>query len=130
MYLIVVGAEVEGQRFIDMAADDHRITLIETNKDKARRVLQKHDLRVLEGTIVDDDILAEAEIDQVDAMVAITYDDSQNLMAMVLAKEHGIETRIALVNHPSHHQLFEKIGAQVVSDPAGIIARQLYDCLA
>lgn len=130
MYLIVVGAEPEGRRFIERAVEqDHEVTLIEESEEKARQVLKENDIRVLSGNIADDDIFQEAEIDRADAVVAATYDDAENLMAMVLAKEHEVETLISLINQRSHNQIFTKLGVKVVSDPAGIIADQLYQNL-
>ena len=68
----------------------------------------------------------EAEVARADAVVATTDDDAQNLMAMVLAKEHKVKRCISLINLPSHSDIFEKLGVEVISDPAGIVARQLY----
>ena len=130
MYLIVVGAEVEGQRFVDIAVEEgHEVTLIERDEEKARRVLKTHSVRVLQGDIADESIIEEAEIGRADAVVSITHDDAQNLMAMVLAKEHGVEQRISLLSQSSHKKMFEQLGIRVVNDPAAIIAQQLFQYL-
>ncbi|MEL6855539.1 MAG: NAD-binding protein [Cyanobacteria bacterium J06607_13] len=130
MYLIVLGAEVEGRRLIDIAVEQgHEVTLIEKDEEKARLVLKAHSIRVLNGTIVDKDILKEATVNRAEAVIATTYDDAQNLMAMVLAKEYGIEQRISLLNQSSHAHIFEHLGIKVVNDPAAIIARQLFEFL-
>ncbi|MGB3670345.1 MAG: NAD-binding protein [Phormidesmis sp.] len=127
MYLIVVGASAEGQRFIEIALDqNHEVALIEKDEARARQVLKEHDVRAFASSIGDDDVLHEAEVDRADAVIAATHDDAQNLMAMVLAKEHKVETRISLINQQSHVSMFKKLGVQVISDPAGIVARQLY----
>lgn len=127
MYLTVVGAEADGRRLIDMAVSQrHEVTLIESDEGKARESLKGNDIRVLQGDIADDDILEEAEISRADAVIATTYDDSENLMAMVLAKDHNVETRVSLVNSKSHEKMFEHLGVQIVKDPAGIVARHLY----
>ena len=126
MYLIVVGAEAEGRRLIEMAVNSsHEVTLIEADPDKARLVLKNQSIRVLIGKIADDKILDEAEIKRADAVVAATHDDAQNLMTMVLAKEHNVDIRISLVNLVAHSELFEKLGVRVVSDAASLVARQL-----
>lgn len=128
MYLIVVGGEADGRRLIEMAVSQrHEVTLIESDEQKARESLKENDIRVLQGDIADDDILEEAEIARADAVIATTYDDSKNLMAMVLANEHNVETRVSLVNSKSHKKMFERLGVQIVTDPAGIVARHLYD---
>ncbi len=129
MYLIVVGAEVEGQRLIEIArSHNHEVTLIDPSEEKARRVLKNNDVRVLVGNIAEDEILQEAEIGLADAVVAVTYDDAQNLMAMVLAKEHQVANLVSLVNQKSHDSIFKNLGVQVVSDPARVVAGQLYEC--
>ena len=130
MYLIVIGAEAEGQRFVDIAVEQgHEVTLIEKNEEKARRVLKTHSIRVLKGNIADEGIAKEAELDRADAVISTSYDDAQNLMAMVLAKEHGVDQRISLLNQSSHKKMFEQLGIQVVNDPAAIIAQQLFQYL-
>ena len=131
MYLIIVGAEAEGQRLIDLAmAQDHEITLIAADEDKARQVLKENEIRVLQGDIADKGILEEAEIARADAVVAATHDDAKNLMAMMLAQQNEVAIRISLINEPSHQQLFEKLGVQIVSDPASIVAQRLYQQLS
>ena len=127
MYLIVVGASAEGQRFIEIALEQkHEVALIEKDEECARQVLKKNDIRAFVSDISDDDILSEVEVDRADAMIAATHDDAENLMAMVLAKEHKVKRCISLINLQSHISIFEKLGVEVVSDPTGIVARQLY----
>jgi len=127
MYLIVVGASAEGRRFIEIALEqNHEVALIEKDEASAREVLKESEIRAFVSNISDDEVLSEAEVDRADAVVAATHDDAQNLMAMVLAKEHKVKTCISLINQQSHASMFEKLGVQVISDPAGIVARQLY----
>ena len=130
MYVIVVGAEKEGQRFVEIAQEhNHEVTLIDASEEKARQVLKNSDVRVLVGSIADNDILQEAEVSRADAVVAATYDDAQNLMAMVLAQEHQVANLVSLVNQDSHGQIFQNLGVQVLSNPARVIASRLYECL-
>ncbi|MGD1899023.1 MAG: NAD-binding protein [Phormidesmis sp.] len=61
MYLIVVGAEAEGRRLIEMAVNSsHEVTLIEADPYIARLVLKNLCIRVFNGMIADDKILDEA----------------------------------------------------------------------
>ena len=128
MYIIVVGASPEGCRFIDIATNQgHEVLLVEKDDQRAREVLKQHSLRVLQGDIADDNILKEAQVERANAVVAATSDDSQNLMAMVLAREHEVDTRVSLINQQSHCQMFKQLGVKVVNDPARIIAQQLFE---
>ena len=127
MYLIVVGASAEGQRFIEIALEqNHEVALVEKDAERARKILKENDICAFVGNIGSEDVLSEVEIDRADAVIATTHDDAQNLMAMVLAKEHKVETCISLINQQSHANMFERLDVQVLSDPAGIVARQLY----
>jgi trk system potassium uptake protein TrkA len=47
-------------------------------------------------------------------------------MTMVLGRDAGIETLIAVVNDPRHQQMFERLGVHVLVDPEVIVARHLY----
>ncbi len=105
------------------------MTLIDPSEEKARQVLKNSDVRVLVGNIAADEILQEAEVERADAVVAVTYDDAQNLMAMVLAKEYHVANLVSLVNQDSHDQIFQNFGVQVLSNPAKVIASRLYQCL-
>lgn len=127
MHLIILGGAPEGASLIDLAlGEGHQVILIEANEERARAVLQKHDLKVLNGNIADDQILEEAGAAQADALIATTTDDSANLMAMVLGKEHGIKTLVTTVNQPHHKSMFEHLGVQVLANPENLVAQHLY----
>lgn len=127
MYLIILGGGPEGASLINLAlGEDHQVVLIESNEERARAVLQEHDITVLNGNIADDQILEEAGAAQADALIATTMDDSANLMAMVLGKEHGIKMLVTTVNQPHHQSMFEHLGAQVLANPENLAAQHLY----
>lgn len=130
MYLIVVGAEKEGHYFVNLSVENnHEVTLIDSSEERARQVLKEHSIRVLVGNVAEDGILEEAEISRADAVIAATHDDAQNLMAMVLAKEYDVDILVSLVNHQTHDTIFKKLGVHIVSEPARVVAKQLYDYL-
>lgn len=130
MYVIVVGAGPEGKELIDLAIQQgHRVALIEQNEENARGVLQQHDIQVFNADIAVGGILDEADAHNANAIVATTRDDATNLMTMVLGQEYGIETRVSLLNDAHHRNLFKKLNARILSDPATIIAQQLYNLL-
>ncbi|PZD70980.1 Trk system potassium uptake protein TrkA [Acaryochloris thomasi RCC1774] len=127
MYLIIVGGGPEGASLVDLALKEgHQVVLIESDEKRARAVLQQHDVTVLNADIADDQILDEAGAAQADALIATTNDDSANLMAMVLGKEHNIETLVTTVSQPHHQSMFERLGAQVLAKPERLIAQHLY----
>ncbi|RMF87621.1 MAG: TrkA family potassium uptake protein [Nitrospinota bacterium] len=130
MYLIIVGAGPVGSGLIELALQDgHNVVLIEANAKRAQEASQKYDVMVLHADIAQGGILEEAGIEQADALVAATGDDSDNLMAMFLGVEYGVKTLISIVNDQRHRRLFERLGVHVLVDPEKIVAQHLYDRL-
>jgi len=128
MYIIVVGAGLIGCSFVGLALkENHEVTAIEQNEEKARSLLQKYNIKVLNADIAEGDILEEAQIERADMIVAATSDDSVNLMAMFLGKEQGVKNLITLINNRQHQTMFERLGVKVVVSPEDIIAQRLYD---
>ncbi len=128
MYIIVVGAGLIGCSFVGLALkENHEVTAIEQNEEKARSLLQKYNIKVLNADIAEGDILEEAQIERADMIVAATSDDSVNLMAMFLGKEQGVKNLITLINNRQHQTMFERLGVKVVVSPENIIAQRLYD---
>ena len=127
MYLIVVGAGATAGSLVSIAIKQGcRVTVIEKDEKKAQAILKKHDIQVLQVDIAQGGILDEANANRADALVAITNDDSTNLMAVFLGKEHGIKNLVSMVNNSQHQAMFESLGARVVVDPEVIIAQQIF----
>ena len=127
MYLIVVGAGAVGRQLISIVKEQgHKVAVIEKEAEKARSVMQQFDVRVFHGDIARANILEEADIQNADAIVATTKDDSVNLMAMVLGKHHGVKNSIAMLREKKHADMFEKLGVQILSDPEQLIAQKLF----
>lgn len=128
MYMIVVGAGPIGRRLVEIALSaGNDVVLIESDDKLAKEASDKFDAMVLHAHISKGGILQEAGAENADILVATTDDDSANLMAMFLGNEHDIETRVSVVNEPSHKKIFEGIGVTVLMDPEVIVARHLYN---
>ncbi len=127
MYLIVVGAGPEASSLVKLALQDgHEVAVIEKNEERAQNILEKYEIQVFHADIAQGGILDEANAGKADALIATTGDDSANLMTMFLGREKGIKTLISMVNNQEHQAMFERLGVQVLANPAIIIANYLY----
>ena len=72
---------------------------------------------VLNGDGLDRDILAEANIQQADAFLAVTDDDKTNLLSCARAKAEGCQLVIALINDPSMTALMRPLGIDAYINP-------------
>ena len=75
---------------------------------------------VLNGDVLDPDILEEANAEAAETVVAVTNDDETNILASLLAKRHGAKRAITLVNKNSYEPLVAPLGIDVIVSPRNI----------
>ena len=128
MYLIVVGANAVSKQLISLIKErGHKVAVIEKQEQKAREIMQQFDISVFHADIAKGNILEEADVENADAIIATTKDDSVNLMTMVLGKHHQVKHLVTLLQESKHLSMFENLGVQVLSDPERLIAQKLFD---
>jgi trk system potassium uptake protein TrkA len=89
-------------RALESRSDRIRAKMIEMNRVNAERAADSLERTiVLNGDGMNMEILAEANIDRADAVLAVTDDDKTNILAAVRAKQAGCPMAIALINDPT-----------------------------
>jgi trk system potassium uptake protein len=94
------------------------VKLIEADPVRARFIADK--LRrtvVLNGDARDREILEEANVRAIEAVVTVTNDDEVNIMAALLAKRHGCGRALTLVNNNAYMPLLSSLGIDVAINP-------------
>ncbi len=103
--VVIIGAGNVGlavAQALEARTDRVRAKLIERDRRTAEAAADALSRTiVLNGDGMDMDLLAEANIDRADAVLAVTDDDKTNLLAAVRAKQAGAAMSIALVNDPT-----------------------------
>ena len=104
---------------IEQSFDDARVKIIE--KDKARADLIANDLNnsiVINGNGLDEDVLSEANLDEIETVIALTNDDEDNLMVSVLVEKFSKDKRtMALINKPNYSLLQSSLKIDDLIDP-------------
>lgn len=75
---------------------------------------------VIQGDVLDPDILEEANVRAVETVVAVTNDDENNILASLLAKRYGCPRVITLINKSAYESLVSSLGVDVVVSPRNI----------
>ena len=75
---------------------------------------------VLNGNVLDPEILEEANILHTDTVIAVTNDDETNILASLLAKRYGSQRAITLVNKGTYETLINSLGIDVTVSPRNI----------
>jgi len=96
-----------------------RIKIIE--KDKSRAELIANELNntiVISGNGLEEDVLKEANIEEIETVLSLTNDDEDNIMASVLSEKYSPNKRtIALVNKQNYSLLQSSLKIDDLVDP-------------
>jgi trk system potassium uptake protein TrkA len=104
----------------------YRVKLFEINKAHAYLLKEKlKHVTVIERDGLDLGALEEEYIESADAFVAATGVDEKNLIAAVLAKEHGVPRTIAIVDKLQYARMGEKLGLTGTLAPRLLAAEQI-----
>jgi len=97
------------------------VKVVETNKSRAEVVARNlsHSV-VLQGDILDPEIMEEANVSSSEAVIAVTNDDEINILSSLLAKRRGSRRAITLVNNNTYPPLTASLGIDVVVSPQNI----------
>lgn len=111
MKVIVVGGGTIGEALAELLIKEkHDVVVIEKDEKLAERLAEKLDALVLHGDGTDKNILKDANIENVDAVVSVTSDDKTNLMVCELAKGVNVPNILARISNPENESIFTKIG--------------------
>jgi trk system potassium uptake protein TrkA len=90
MDIVIVGAGEVGYHLADiLAREDHRVSVVDNTKQRARRLMEALDVQVIVGDGTRADILTQAGASKADLAVCVTDDDRVNMLACRLAKQLG-----------------------------------------
>ncbi len=98
------------------------VKVIEKSKERCY-YLSTHleDVMVLHGDATDTSLLEDENLDEMDAFVAATGFDEENLLLALIAKQRGVEDVISKVSHQSYKDLIEKMGIDMALNPLDIV---------
>ena len=104
---------------IEQSFESARVKIIE--KDKNRAEFIANDLNntiVINGDGLDEDVLNEANLDEVETVLALTNDDEDNLMVSILVEKFSKNKRtMALINKPNYSLLQSSLKIDDLIDP-------------
>ncbi len=110
---------------IEETLDSVRVKIVENNKERAEFLASElNNTIVINGNGLDEEVLAEANLEEAETVLALTNDDEDNLMVSVLVEkfakdEKEIEDKrtMALVNKPNYSLLQDSLKIDDLIDP-------------
>jgi trk system potassium uptake protein TrkA len=118
-----VGSELAGR----FNGAENNVVVIDNNPMAFRNLGQDFDGRTVRGVAFDEDVLAEAEIDDADVLAAVTDSDNSNLMvAEVASKLHNVPHVLVRLYNPARADAYLQLGLDYVCG-TGLVADSLYN---
>ena len=98
-----------------------KVKIIETDRNRAEQVAsQLERTTVIQGDVLDPEILEEAVVGITETVVAVTNDDETNILASLLAKRYGCKRAITLINAGTYEPLISSLEIDVAVSPRNI----------
>ena len=104
---------------IENTFEDARLKIIERDKKRAEFIANElNNTIVINGNGLDEDILAEVNLEDVETVIALTNDDEANLMVSVLVEKFSKDKKtMALINKPNYSLLQSSLKIDDLIDP-------------
>ena len=110
---------------LEESFDSTRVKIIEKNKERAELIASElNDTIVINGDALDEEVLIEANIDEVQTVLALTNDDEDNLMVSLLVEKFAKDKSdlsekrtMALINKPNYSLLQSSLKIDDFIDP-------------
>ena len=101
----------------------YAVTIINRQKHECARLARQLKATIVLGDATDPQILKEAQASSMDAVLAVTPNDEDNLIICQLAKlDFGVERTLALVNDPDNEKVFQQLGVATAFSTTHIIS--------
>jgi len=104
---------------IEQSFESARIKIIEKDKSRAEFIANElNNSIVINGNGLDEDVLSEANLEEIETVLALTNDDEDNLMVSVLVEKFSKDKRtMALINKPNYSLLQSSLKIDDLIDP-------------
>tara|TARA_A100001011_G_scaffold398984_1_gene505530 strand:- start:2677 stop:4050 length:1374 start_codon:yes stop_codon:yes gene_type:complete len=104
---------------IEQSFESARIKIIEKDKERAELIANElNNSIIINGNGLDEDVLEEANLEEIETVLALTNDDEDNLMVSVLVEKFSKDKRtMALINKPNYSILQSSLKIDDLIDP-------------
>lgn len=135
MRIIIIGLGTTGRTILkSLASEGHTITIIDEDKDKVEKLIEKYDVYGVVGNGARLDILEEADVRGADLAIILTGSDELNVFSSLVAKKAGVKNTIVRVRNPAYRRqimdMKDELGISLVVTPERETANEIYNLIS
>ncbi|HWO93145.1 MAG TPA: TrkA family potassium uptake protein [Dehalococcoidia bacterium] len=126
MRVLIMGCGRVGALLASMLDESgHEVTVLDMDEQAFRRLKPGFKGTRMTGNGIDEDVLRRADIENVDAFLALTQGDNRNIMSAQIAKHiFRVPRVICRIYDPQRDSIFRELGIETIS-PTTVGARIL-----
>ena len=130
MQIIIVGCGKVGRALAaQLSGEDNNVTVVDTNGDVVKTVANYYDVMGVTGNGASYSVMAEADIEHTDVLIAVTHNDEVNLLCCVVARKAANCHTIARVRNPVYSEerafLRKELGLSMIINPEYAAAQEI-----
>lgn len=135
MKIVIVGAGAVGTHLAKLLSVEHEnVVLMDENADRLGKMESLFDLKAVVGSPTRISDLKQAGANDTDLFVAVTPDESANLIACILAHNLGAKKTIARIDNyeylqPKHKEYFNSMGVDSLIYPEQLAAEEIVNSI-
>ena len=134
MKIVIIGLGTIGRTILkNLSADDHRITIIDEDKEKIETLIERYDVSGVVGNGACYDIQREAGVRGADLAIVLTGSDELNIFACLVAKQLGVKNTIARVRNPDYRkqimEMQDELGISMIVNPEKDTANEIFNLI-
>ena len=131
MYVLILGCGTIGYNLAsELLASGNEVLVFEPDNVRYSSVINAFGSIALQADGTNPNSLEKAGIRRADLLIAVTGDDSSNLVGCQVAKlSFNIPKTIALVNNPENEILFKQLGVDVIINHTDVILQDLEESI-
>jgi trk system potassium uptake protein TrkA len=127
MYVIIAGLSGIGKNLAELLVKEgNAVVIVDSDEARCTEMATSSDVMVITGDATKKSVLEEAGVKRADVLVALTNDDSDNLMICMTAREMGAKKVISLVNDVVHVETFKQAEIDSQIKPHAVVAKHIY----
>ncbi len=122
MKIIIAGGGSAGEELANaLIQEKHEVVIIESDKARAEELAEKLDCLVINANAANPKTLIDAGIKEVDALVAMTGNDRDNILVALIAKQLGLENIIVRIDDPVYNDILLYMGIIKIINPGRLV---------
>jgi len=134
MKIVIIGLGTIGKNILKtLSSDEHTITIIDEDKDKIERLIEKYDVQGVVGNGASLDIQKEAGVKDADLAIVLTQSDELNVFACLVAKKLGVKNTVARVRNPDYRRqiltMKDELGISMIVNPEQDTATEIFNLI-